>query len=106
MVKTKYSAKSKSGKARKETHKINWNPKSSHKGEQLQQWSEEDMELAMSLWKEGKMSQRAIARETGIHVATLNKRFRGIVKGSGHRLGGKRVPKVLKQGTNPSDTCK
>ena len=54
---------------------------------------------ALDLFKEGKLSQRAITRKTGIHVATLNKRFRGLVKGAGHRLGSNRSGKVLTYGT-------
>ena len=85
---------------RKEVHKIKWNPNSAHKGENIQQWSEEDMVKAMDMYKTGNYSQRAISRATGIHVATLNKRFRGLVKGTGHRLGGAHDSKVFKQGTN------
>ena len=105
MVCQKYSAKGKKGtakgtaKPRKEHHKIKWNPKSAHKGEKIQNWTEEDMQEALDLFKEGKLSQRAIARKTGIHVATLNKRFRGLVKGTGHWLGGNRSGKVLTYGT-------
>ena len=57
------------------------------------------MQEALDLFQEGKLSQRAIARKTGIHVATLNKRFRGLVKGTGHWLFGNRSGKVLTYGT-------
>ena len=76
-----------------------WNPKSAHLGEKLQQWTEEDMVKAQKMFQEGKLSQREISRCTGIHVATLNKIFRGLVKGTGHHLGGKWAPKVLTEGT-------
>ena len=104
MVQQKYSAKGKKGAAKsaakpRKDHKIKWNPNSAHKGEKIQNWTEEDMQEALDLIKQGKLSQRAIARKTGIHVATLNKRFRGLVKGTGHRLGGNRSRKVLMNGT-------
>ena len=57
------------------------------------------MITASEMYEEGQLSQREISRHTGIHVATLNKRFHGLVKGTGHRLGDKRVPKVLMEGT-------
>ena len=100
MVRQKYSGKpvKSVAKRRKEEHKIKWNPNSAHKNETLQNWTEVDMQKAMDLYAEGKYSQREISRRTGIHVATLNKRFRGLVKGTGHQLGGKRAPKVLKHG--------
>ena len=63
-----------------------WNPNSDHKNETLQHWTEKDMQKAMQMWDEGKYSQRAVSRATGIHVATLNKWFRGL------------APKVLKHG--------
>ena len=94
--------KQKQGKKKvhkRKEHKIKWNPKSAHLGEKLQQWTEEDMVRAQKMFQEGKLSQREISRCTGIHVATLNKRFRGLVKGTGHRLGGKQAPKVLTKGT-------
>ena len=104
MVRQKYSTKGKKGSAKgtaktRKEHKIKWNPKSAHKGEKIQNWTEEDMQEALDLFKEGKLSQRAITRKSGIHVATLNKRFRGLVKGTGHRLGGNRSGKVLTYGT-------
>ena len=104
MPKTKVSTKGRKDKAvkRKEGHKINWNPNSAHKGEKLQEWTEDDMKRAFELHAEGKYSQREISRMTGIHVATLNKRLRGLVKGTGHRLGGKRASKVLKEGKRDS----
>ena len=86
-------------KKRKEQHKINWEPKSAHLGAKLQNMTEQDMIRAMEMYEEGKLSQREISRQTGIHVATLNKQFRGLVKGIGHCLGRKQVPKVLMQGT-------
>ena len=85
-------------KKRKEQQKIKWNPKSAHLGAKFQNWTKRDMIRAMEMYEEGKLSQRGISRQTGIHVATLNKRFRGLVKGTGHHLGGKQVPKVLTQG--------
>ena len=76
-------------KKRKEQHKIKWNPKLAHLGAKLQNWTERDMIRAMEMYEEGKLSQREISRQTGIHVATLNEQFRGLVKGTGHCLGGK-----------------
>ena len=84
---------------RKEVHKIKWNPNSAHKNQQLQKWTEDDMITACEMYEEGKLSQREISQCTGIHVATLNKRFRGLVKGTGHRLSSKRASKVLTEGT-------
>ena len=85
--------KQKQGKAkvkkREEQHKIKWNLKSAHLGTKLQKWTKQDMIRAMEMYEEGKLSQREISRQTGIHMATLNKRFRGLVKGTGHHLGGK-----------------
>ena len=69
-------------KKRKEVHKIRWNPNSAHKNQQLQKWTEQDMITACEMYQEGKLSQREISRRTGIHLATLNKRFRGLVKGT------------------------
>ena len=85
-------------KAKKSEHKIKWNSNSAHKNQTLQHWTEKDMEEAMRMWNKGKHSQRAIARTTGIYVATLNKHFRGLVKGTGHQLGSKWALKVLKRG--------
>ena len=36
---------------------------------------------AMEMYKEGKLIQREISRQTGIHMATLNKQFRGASQG-------------------------
>ena len=41
------------------------------------------------MYEEGKLSEREISRQTGIHMATLNKRFRELVKETGHCLNGK-----------------
>ena len=99
--KVKVSKKGRKDKAvkQKAEHKIKWNPNSAHKHENIQLWAEEKMEEAMRLYATGQYSQRKVAKMVGIHVATLNPRFRGIVKGTGHRLGGRRTPKVLKEGT-------
>ena len=99
--KVKVSKKGRKDKAvkQKAEHKIKWNPNSAHKNESIQLWAEEKMEEAMRLYATGQYSQRKVAKMVGIHVATLNPRFRGIVKGTGHRLGGGQTPKVLKQGT-------
>ena len=40
------------------------------------------MEQAFELFKQGMYSQIKIAKLTGIHVSTLNMRFRGLVKGT------------------------
>ena len=99
--KVKVSKKGRKDKAvkRKAEHKIKWNPNSAHKDESIQLWPEEKMEEAMRLYATGQYSQRKVARIVGIHVSTLNPRFRGKVKGTGHHLGGWRTPKVLKEGT-------
>ena len=98
-------AKQKQGKPkvkkRKEVHKIKWNPKSAHLGKKLQQWTEQDMVKAQELYEQGQLNQREISRRTGIHIATLNKCFRGLVKGTGHCLRGKHTPKVLMEGVGP-----
>ena len=86
-------------KKHKEVHKIKWNPKSAHLGIKLQQWTKRDIIKAQELFEEGKLSQREISRRTGIHVATLNKHFRGLVKGTGHHLVGKHASKILTEGT-------
>ena len=101
IAKKKFSSQPSKGvaKAKKTEHKIKWNPNNAHKNQTLQHWTEKDMEEAMRMWNEGKHSQRAISRAIGIHVATLNKHFRGLGKGTGHQLGGKQAPKVLKHGT-------
>ena len=57
---------------------------------------------AIELFSTGAYSQRKIAKMVGIHVSTLNKHFRGLVKGTGHRLGGRRMPRVLKEGMSRS----
>ena len=99
--KVKHSKKGRRDKAvkRKEDHKIHWNPNSAHKNEKIQQWTQEKMREAMELFATGAYSQRKIAKMVGIHVSTLNKRFRGLVKGTGHCLGGHCMPRVLKEGT-------
>ena len=99
--KVKHSKKGRKDKAvkRKEDHKIKWNPNSAHKDERIQLWTQEKMKEAMELFATGAYSQRKIAKMVGIHVSTLNKRFRGLVKGTGHHLGGRCTPKVLKEGT-------
>ena len=99
--KVKHSKKGSKDKAvkRKEDHKIKWNPNSAHKNEKIQQWTKEKMVEAIELFSTGAYSQRKIAKMVGIHVSTLNKHFRGLVKGTGHHLGGHRMPRVLKEGT-------
>ena len=99
--KVKHSKKGHKDKAvkRKEEHKIAWNPNNAHKNEKIQQWTQDKMREAMELFATGSYSQRKIAKMVGIHVSTLNKRFRGLVKGTGHSLGGCHTPKVLKEGT-------
>ena len=99
--KVKHSKKGHKDKAvkRKEEHKIKWNPNSAHKNEKIQQWTKEKMVETIKLFSTGAYSQRKIAKMVGIHVSTLNKHFRGLVKGTGHRLGGCRMPRVLKEGT-------
>ena len=87
---------------RKEEHKIKWNPNSAHKNEKIQQWTKEKMVEAIELFSTGAYFQRKIAKMVGIHVSTLNKCFRGLVKGTGHRLGGRQMPRVLKEGTSCS----
>ena len=57
---------------------------------------------AIELFSTGSYSQRKIAKMVGIHVSTLNKHFRGLVKGTGHCLGGRQTPRVLKEGTSCS----
>ena len=52
--------------------------------------------------QKGNTAKGEISRMTGIHVATLNKRLRGLVKGTGHWLGRKRASKVLKEGKRDS----
>ena len=86
----------------KEEYKIKWNPNSAHKNEKIQQWTKEKMVEAIELFSTGTYSQRKIAKMVGIHVSTLNKHFRGLVKGTGHRLGGCPMPRVLKEGTSHS----
>ena len=99
--KVKHSKKGCKDKAvkRKKDHKIKWNPNSAHKNEKIQQWTQEKMVEAIELYSTGAYSQRKIAKLIGIHVSTLNKQFRGLVKGTGHRLGGHQMPRVLKEGT-------
>ena len=99
--KVKHSKKGHKDKAvkRKEEHKIKWNPNSAHKDEKIQQWTQEMMKEAIELYATGAYSQKRIAKILGIHVSTLNKRFRGLVKGTGHCLGGRHMPRVLKEGT-------
>ena len=53
---------------------------------------------AIELYATGSYSQRKVAKMTGIHVSILNKQFRGLVKGTGHHLGGHWMPRVLKEG--------
>ena len=57
---------------------------------------------AIKLLSTGAYSQRKIAKMVGIHVSTLNKCFRGLVKGTGHHLGGCWTPRVLKEGMSRS----
>ena len=57
---------------------------------------------AIELFSTGAYSQRKIAKMVGIHVSTLNKHFRGLVKGTGHCLGGHQMPRVLKEGMSHS----
>ena len=103
--KVKHSKKGHKDKAvkRKEEHKIKWNPNSAHKNENIQQWTKEKMVEAIELFSTGAYSKRKIAKMVGIHVSTLNKHFRGLVKGTGHRLGGCRMPRVLKEGMSRSN---
>ena len=98
--KVKHSKKGCKDKAvkRKEEHKIKWNPNSAHKDERIHLWTQEKMVEAIELYSTGAYSQGKIAKMVGIHVSTLNKQFRGLVKGTGHRLGGRHMPRVLKEG--------
>ena len=102
--KVKHNKKGRKDKAlkRMEEHKIKWNPNSAHKNEKIQQWTKEKMVEAIELFSTGAYSQRKIAKMVGIHVSTLNKCFRSLVKGTGHRLGGRRTSRVLKEGTSHS----
>ena len=98
--KVKHSKKGHKDKAvkRKEEHKIKWNPNSAHKDERIQLWTQEKMVEAIELYATGAYSQRKIAKMVGIHVSTLNKQFRGLVKGTEHCLGGRHTSRVLKEG--------
>ena len=93
---SKKGRKDKASKKKEGPHKIAWNPNSAHKGEQIQQWTQEDMEGAMRLYATGKYSQRAISRKTGIHVATLNKRFRAWCKELGIDSAAKKIKQKKK----------
>ena len=102
--KVKHSKKGCKDKAvkRKEEAKIKWNPNSAHKNEKIQQWTKEKMVEAIELFSTGAYSRRKIAKMVGIHVSTLDKHFRGLVKGTGYHLGGRQTPRVLKEGTSHS----
>ena len=77
---------------------------SAHKNGHLNQWKTDDMKNALKEHHtptpagEVRLSIRALSKKYKIPYATLYKRISGEVKGTGHKSGGRRVPKVFTAG--------
>ena len=93
-MKQKFSTKGKDGQVLKtpeQRKKV-----SSHVGQKLQKWKEEDMKEAERLWAlndtlppKERLSMRAIAAKVGIGKTTVIERLSGRHKGEGHTAGGR-----------------
>ena len=88
----KVSTKGKGGKVLKTPEE--WKKASSHAGQKLQKWKEEDMKEAERLWARNdtlppkeRLSMRAIAVKVGIGKTTVIERLSGRCKGEGHIAG-------------------
>ena len=92
-MKQKFSMKGKGGKVLKTPEE--WKKASSHAGQKLQKWKEEDMKEAERLWAlndtlppKERLSMRAIAAKVGIGKRTVIESLSGRCKGKGHITGG------------------
>ena len=88
-MKQKFSKKGKGGKVLKTPEECK--KASSHAGQKLQKWKEEDMQEAEGLWARNetlppkeRLSMRAIAAKVGIGKTTMIERLSGRCKGEGH----------------------
>ena len=82
-----------------------WKKASSHVGQKLQKWKEEDMKEAERLWAlndslplKERLSMRAIAAKVGIGKTTVIERLSGRCKGEGHIASRRRQAQVLTLG--------
>ena len=92
-MKQKFSMKGKGGKVLKTPEEQK--KASSHAGQKLQKWKEEDMKEAERLWAlndtlppKERLSMRGIAAKVGIGKTTVIERLSGRCKGEGHIAGG------------------
>ena len=102
-MKKKFSKKGKGGKVLRTPDERK--KASSHAGQRLQQWKEEQMEEADRLWKlneilppNERLSMRAIAKKVKIGKTTVIKRLSGRRVGVGHITGGQWQARVLTTG--------
>ena len=74
----------------------------SHKRQKINQWPEENMAILLNEWNAApefaKPKVKPLAEKYGIPVTTIWKRVNEKVKGTGHKSGGPRHPKVLLKG--------
>ena len=102
-MKKKFSKKGKGGKVIRTPEEKK--KASSHAGQRLQQWKEEQMQEAERLWQlndtlppKERLSMRAIAKKVKIGKTTVIERLSGRRKGAGHIAGGQRQARVLSTG--------
>ena len=91
MVKTKHSDKQRPRRKH--------SPKSSHKGDDIGDYTQKDLDYARDLWEktkdlpkgQGHLTLRQISEASGIKLGTLNKRTTGKLPWM-RNIGGKRIP--------------
>ena len=97
MVKTKHSDKQRPRRKH--------SPKSSHKGDDIGDYTQKDLDYARDLWEktkdlpkgQGHLTLRQISEASGVKLGTLNKRMTGKLPWM-RNIGGKRTPRVLTRG--------
>ena len=103
MVKTKHSDKQRPRRKH--------SPKSSHKGADIGDYTQKDLDYAKDLWErtkdlpkgQGHLTLREISEASGVKLGTLNKRTTGKLPWT-RNIGGKRTPRVLTRGNVSTDT--
>ena len=103
MVKTKHSDKQRPRRKH--------SPKSSHKGDDIGDYTQKDLDYARDLWEktkdlpkgQGHLTLRQISEASDVKLGTLNKRTAGKLPWT-RNIGGKRTPRVLTRGNVSTDT--
>jgi hypothetical protein len=73
---------------------------SAHKNMKYNQWTEAALTSALVERKQLGTGFGTLEKKYGVPKATIWKRAKGIVPGTKHASGGKRIPRVLNQGRN------